>query len=720
MKFVILEESPNDSSNRMLRDTLTKLGVDPADVTWLTLTDKRNHTPSTEEVRAVLPELSRVLAYLTDKRWLLCVGAVAKQAITGSKEGVLKVQGQILNPRKDLAVVLADTTIMAVMSPAYVMRNSTSATQAQFLAVMGAFVAQGKGHSAETVRPYTQMRLYSTPERGALDIETTPVPWWHEGSKLISAAVSFDGRTAYTYDLRDPAQLVDFKRLVEGPTKWVMHNGKFDRQVLLSRGIDATLLFDTMSAQFLIDPDQRKGLQFLSGIYLGLPPYKDVDYENIEDEDINKVMAMNGKDAIRTWRLYEEVFRPRLEKDERVRRLFSFLLMPAINALLELELGGMPIDLDRLADLTDKYQDRWDREVEAFQHEAGWEVNPRSPQQMQKYFFKELGLPVLARTEKGAPSLDEAARRQLMGMHPAVERFDRIKTIGQRLGTFLRPWAELQRNGRLHTSYKPSHVVTGRLSSEKPNFQQVPRDPEFRRIFGGVPGHKVIELDYSQIELRLAAWIANEETMLEAYRNGEDLHTLTAERILGDPKARQVGKVLNFGLLYGAYPARLREIALNDYGVRLTIDEAERFHAMFFDSYPALRAWHRKVIYTAKAKQYFDSPIGRRRYFQHIGGSDRMKAGHDERAAINHGVQSLASDLMLTAVTMLHNNGFTVLATVHDSVLLLVDEDGAEFSALAAKDIMERDAVDWMKSKFGVDITVPIVVEYSIGTHWKE
>ena len=715
-------------SGKMVRDALIKLGVDPETVYWTNVVKEYkagNPTPTIEEIKVALKELKVELAALPNKRWILCVGAEAKQAITGSKESILKTQGQLLTPRKDLEIALEKQTIMAVMHPAYVLRNNSPANNAMFLSVMGAYVAQAKPQVAEVVKHRTELFGMHMDVRASLDIEATPVPWWHEDFKLISAAVSFDGQTAYTFDLRNPDDLRALRLLSEEPDiKWVMHNGKYDRQALLSKGIDFNLTFDTMTAQYLIDPDQKKGLEFLSGIYLGLPPYKDVDYKNILDEDPAKIAQMNGIDAIRTFRLYSEIFKPKIAEDERVNRLFQFLMLPAINALAELELGGVPIDTGKLADLTERYEETYERQVENLRDQIGDpSFNPNSPIQVKRLFFEKLHLPVVKRTPKGAPSFDEESRLKLLSYHPLVQTFHEQVTTEQRLSTFLRPWADLERDGFLHTSYKPSHVVTGRLSSEKPNFQQVPRDPEFRQVFGGRPGKRIVELDYSQIELRIAAWISGEETMLEAYRNDEDLHTLTAERILGDASARQVGKVLNFGLLYGAGWKKLQEIAFNDYGIQLTQDQAQRYHAQFFNGYPRLRQWHTAQKARAKRDGYVDSAIGRRRYFQHISGMDPTRAAHDENAALNHPVQSLASDLMLFSLTKLHRElpkGARVIATIHDSVLLEVDDDQVDEVVQLAVVIMEKLVVADIKRKFGVDITVPLKVDYSIGSYWKE
>lgn len=719
--FVIVAESSTDPSLKLLWKTLQKLGVEPINTRRIYLGTPMN--PTIDQVKDTLEDLATELGRAG--KHVLCIGSVAKQAVTGSKEGITKVQGTLLSPRKDLEAACVDKTIMAVMHPTYVLRADTPVANATFLAVVGAYVAQVKAVVTETVTPWGDHTESLAPyDRGAIDIEATPFPWWHEDHQLISAAFCFDGKTAYTVRLDEPEGLVVLKWLSNLPIKWVMHNGKYDRQALLHAGIDFNLVFDTMTAQYLIDPDQKKGLEFLSAVYLGLPPYKDVDYRKILSEPPDKIAQMNGIDAIRTFRLYSEVMKPKIVADDRLNRLFQFLMMPAVNALLELELGGIPMDMFRLGKLTGEYYLAHQRQLErlrAFAEDP--DFNPNSTPQVTALFFDKLELPVLRRTPAGAPSFDAESRAQLVLLNPGVEYFNEYKQAYQGLKMFLEPWAIMQRDSKLHTSYKPSHVVTGRLSSEKPNFQQVPRDVRFRQLFGGVPGYQIIELDYSQIELRMAAWQAGEPTMLAAYDEDADLHTLTAELILGDPKARQVGKTLNFGLLYGAGPKKLREVAFNDYGVRLSFDEADRYHARFFATYPELRNFHNHIKNLARRQGYIDSPIGRRRYFQHISGFDRTRAAADERAAVNHPIQSMASDLMLYSLARLHRElgeKARVLATIHDSVLLLAPDEYVTEAAATAKDVMEIGVVEDFRAKWGVNIDVPLKVDWTAAPYWKE
>ena len=725
-------------SGELLHSTLAKVGLDPSEV-YVTNVYKEyrkgNPTPTNEEINASLDELAAELGDMPNLEHVLAVGNVPLQALTGRKGGIIKSQGSLMAPRKAMEDALDGVNIMPIMHPAYVLRNNNYQTQNMFQEILGSFVALGQKAPVEnvvTIRSKNRFGGAIMPvngDRAAIDIEATPVPWWHEDFQLLTAAITFDGETAFVYDLTDPDLYAAFKeRINRHPAKWIMHNGSYDRQVLLSRGIDLELIFDTMTAQYIIDPSSRKGLQYMSSMYLGLPPYKDVDYKNILDEPFEKVAQMNGKDAIRTFRLYEHL-KPKIAGDPRLARLMKHLMLPSINALLEMELGGMPIDLDRLANVTERYETDVVRAADSLRTLAkkyGMDkFNPRSNKDKQELIFDRIGFPAMAETGTGAPSLAAGARKDmkehgLNRLSGAIDMLDEYATISQRLGTFLYPWEDMQRDGWIHTKYKPNHVVSGRLSSEKPNMQQVPNDPDIRSIFGGVPGHKLVMLDYSQLELRLAAEFAKEPTMLAAYQHNLDLHTITAERILGDKSGRQVGKILNFSLLYGAGWAKMQEIAWVKYGVRLGDYEAQKLHRAFFAEYGALKDWHVASKARARANGYTESPIGRRRYLPNIDNwTDGKAKAHDEAISINHPVQSFGSDLMLSSLTIMHRAGLRVVATVHDSVILLSPDDEAERDGKLAKDIMENIPAE-IEHNFGYRLEVPLVADLNIATHWEK
>jgi DNA polymerase-1 len=270
--------------------------------------------------------------------------------------------------------------------------------------------------------------------------------------------------------------------------------------------------------------------------------------------------------------------------------------------------------------------------------------------------------------------------------------------------------------GKLHPRYKPLHVVTGRLASENPNIQQVPRDPRFRGVFGGVDGYSWVKVDLSQIELRLAAWTAEETTMLAALDDGHDLHAMTAEAILGDTAKRQTGKALNFSLLYGAYPKKLQEIAARDYGVEMTLEEAEAYHKRFFETYPHLKWWHQDMEASILATGRSESPLGRLRILPDAFSSDRALQNRAVREGINHPIQSFASDLMLMSLVRVNREfpGY-VVATVHDELDLVLPNRDVDHVVPRVVAIMQDTT--WLE-RWGIDLKVPIIAEATIGRYW--
>jgi DNA polymerase I-like protein with 3'-5' exonuclease and polymerase domains len=229
-----------------------------------------------------------------------------------------------------------------------------------------------------------------------------------------------------------------------------------------------------------------------------------------------------------------------------------------------------------------------------------------------------------------------------------------------------------------------------------------------------------MKADYSQVELRIGAWVANEERMLRAFRAGEDLHKLTAKLVLNDEStdARQVGKTLNFGLLYGAGPGTLRRIARVDYDVHLTDAQAKQYHAAFFDAYPAIRKWHRIMRKKVSATATSTSAFGRIRHLEDARSGDDSKKYSAILEGTNHPVQSFAHDLLLRALTKVHeaiDPSVQIVAEVHDEIDLLVPDELVTETGSLVKDIMED--LSWL-GDWGIKLPVPIVAEIETGTHW--
>lgn len=613
---------------------------------------------------------------------------------------------------------------------------------------------------------------------GALDIETTVEenPWLNK-PLLVSVAVTFDG--VWSFVFRDDDYL---RRARLDRFSWIMHNGLFDKLMMEAMfDYPMTLHGDTMAIQYLLDPDEPKSLEDLSLKYLGLEGYKDVDYHNILNEPFEKVAEMNAEDVRRTFNLYRPLA-DEMNKNKALSRVYQWIILPGINELIEVTKSGIPLDLDRFQPVWDWYEkvvaearadlEEFTAAPLAAQYPKGWpkpskwrvndkidkdtgEVlekgmgkwdgtlfNPASATQVRHILFDQWNLPIIEWTKPPkdakpdwtpSPSTNADVLLQLETYHSEGDQQEWLTKLrnfrkkNKVLTSYLRSWPELvDDNHWMHPRYKPLHVVTGRLSSDQPNIQNVPRTKEFRDLFGGVEGMTWIKADYSQIELRIAAWLSGETLMLQAYEDGADLHTLTAKLVLGDEtaEARQVGKTLNFGLLYGAGPKTLQRIARSQYEVFIDADEAKEYHAAFFRAYPGLRQWHKQQERNLSSTGIAKSPLGRIRYLPNARipwevedmRTKKIGAIHE---GLNHPVQSFASDLLMTSLIrvapQLRELGAFVVATVHDELDSLCPTERLSEALPIIKNTMED--VTWL-GRHGIKLGVPVVADIETGTHW--
>lgn len=600
---------------------------------------------------------------------------------------------------------------------------------------------------------------------GAIDIETT---WlednpWKDKPELICTAITFDGETAFVFRGAEELELV---RDILERNPFIMHNGLFDRLILKEFfDFDVELKHDTMAMQYLLDPDRPKSLEILSEDYLGLPPYKDVDYKNILTEPFEKVAQMNAEDVCRTYNLFDPL-KEQINADPDLSRVYQWILMPAVNTLIDITQNGIPLDKDKLEDLTEEttaevalllskledatpipdpeyYEKGWPKpaywRVKTHGAYDGHIFNPGSWKQVAHILFDLWDLEPLewntdADGNRTTPSTNADVLLRLETHHTTGKKQEWLHQLrsyrkATKLLTYFTSWPNLvDDSGWLHPRYKPLHTVTGRLSSQGPNIQNVPRLKEVRSCFGNADGYVWMKADYSQIELRLAALAAGETTMLEAYRNGDDLHRLTAKLILGDDsdKARQVGKVLNFGLLYGAGPATLQRIARSEYGVFFTLPEAKTYKHNFFEAYPNLKRWHKQCEREICGSGVSRSPLGRVRYLPKA----RIPSYVDDmwakkmaavREGINHRVQSFASDILLVSMNrvaaQLVTHEAKIVAEVHDEIDLLVPESFVRSVAYMVKTTMEDTS--WL-NKHGISLGVPMLATIETGNSWGE
>lgn len=736
-------------AGRLLRDSLREVGIEP-DECYITNAAKcrppDNRTPEWSEIKTCRDayfwqEWDRVRP-----SFVLALGNSALRAITG-KARITANRGSTFEVR--------GATVLATFHPAYVLRSPFhgSAYRADIAKLARLVRGEGASQTSTTkvkiVRTKEQLkwlrRQLLTHDEVAIDFETNywkkhaEYSYWHKEFRLVSVAFTWEeGQGAFLplhhpeSPWRDPdAAFRVLKGVLERPAlKLFGHNFPFDARCAATVGVFLHQTFDTMLGAHMLDENRLKGLEPLSEILLGVEPYKisvgDVGAQNVP---LKRLAMYNCQDTDYTFRLRNNL-KAELKKEPRIARVFTKLMMPAANAVVPMEIAGVWIDPDRYRKrlkTTIKKRDR----SEARLRESCGDINLRSSQQVAKWLFGPrssggLGLPIVEKTKKQAPSTREAVILRLARESPELrELLEYRKWEMKYLRTYFAQWSRVDENSRFHPDYKLFGTVTGRLSGD---FQQVPRDPWMRSIVGAPPGWLFVEADYSQIELRLAAWIANERRLLRLFATGQDAHLNTAVAILGKRpeditiEERKHGKSVNFGFLYSMGPKKFVEYCFENYELIITQEQAETYYNGFHRSYPSIRKWHDRQRRLVHRYERVHSPIGRVRHLPTVRSSDTGVQREAERQAINSPVQSLASDLMLLSLVRLSDglpgNVARIVGTVHDSILFEVREDFVDEIVPQIHDTMEDMSV--ARKKFGLELTVPIEVEVKVGQHWGE
>lgn len=617
----------------------------------------------------------------------------------------------------------------------------------------------------------------------AYDVETTGAAEYESGAAIVSIALTTSASGTemldpWTYEIplyhpespgwmRDAWQAIvrAIIRSLKRVPKVVAHNAKFDTKWMRHAAKDAEFIptFDTIVAAAILDENRPKGLKELSQMLLGADPWG-IDTKDLLNTPLDDVMEYNGLDTWHDLRLYYRL-RADLLAQPRLARLFRYLMMPLVQELVPVEMRGVYVDQDRLMtnwNITKSKLDDIHNALAKFvpkdhpyivrNNKTGEiksdGVNWNASNFARWFLFDHLGLPVLARGKAkddgspGAPSMAEDIIMVLAEQHPAAKLLlDRV-TVNKHDTSFFRPWSEqVDDNSRIHSTFKPWGTVTGRMSSGKEdrekvtasksyrgvNLQQVPRDKLLRGVFGAAPGYVFIEADYSQVELRIAAFLANELTMLHLYNTGQDIHMAMAMRMTGKPASRVTAeerkraKAVNFGFLYGMGWRKFIQTAWSNYGLRVTEEEAKAFRTAFFDEFPMLLPWHAQQRRLAYKYGRVETPMGRVRHLPDIYSPDEGVRAEAERQAINSPVQALASDmaslsLIRTARTFRREDLRAYpIAAVHDAVNFEVHTDDAPYVMPIIKHTMENLPLQRM---FGINLTVPIVADLKVGTHW--
>ena len=522
----------------------------------------------------------------------------------------------------------------------------------------------------------------------------------------------------------------------------VLQNAKFDRLILKHQGIELKgVVMDTLLASYILSPEDNHDLTSLAEHYLKLSPksYSDLvpKGKTIASVSIAEVAQYCGMDVHATYRLVP-IFQEELAAAPRLKYLLEAVEMPLELVLAEMEEQGVRIDVDYLQKFSQSLEAELNAiETRAYQS-AGRIFNLASPKQLSELLFETLGLDKRkSRKIKTGYSTDAAVLERLQGGHPVVDALLEHRTLAKLKSTYVDALPQLVRSssGRVHTSFNQAVTATGRLSSSNPNLQNIPIRTAFsrqiRQAFVPEPGWSIFAADYSQIELRILAHLSGEPILLETYQQGRDVHRLTAQLLLEKeeitPEERRLGKIINFGVIYGMGAQRFAR----ETGVDLS--QAKLFLSRFHDRYPLVFAYLKRMEREAIAQGYVTTLMGRRRYFNFSGDRLRKLRGRDPetidlstlkslgqadagllRAAANAPIQGSSADIIKIAMVKIHellkNYQARLLLQVHDELVFEIPPHEAEILEPQLRSIMIH----------AVPLQIPLVVEIHTGRNWME
>jgi DNA polymerase I len=464
----------------------------------------------------------------------------------------------------------------------------------------------------------------------------------------------------------------------------------------------AVLEHDTMIAAYLIDPARR-----------GYP----LDELTTEAGIAASVDGSNGiaERAVVT-RVLAERQRARLEEDG-LMRLFEEVELPLVDVLVEMERAGVKLDVGRLREISERFGARAEELERRVWDLAGEEFTIGSPQQLAPILFEKLGLSRKRRGKTGF-STDARVLQAIRGEHEIIPAIEEWREVTKLKSTYLDAFPELiGDDGRLHTTFNQTATATGRLSSTEPNLQNIPirteQGREIRACFVAEPGNRLISADYSQVELRLLAHIADEPALKEIFRRGEDVHTATAEAILGgktDPGTRSKAKMVNYGIVYG-----LSAFGLAD-RLQIEKEEAQQFIDAYLERFPRVKAFIEETIERAREEGHVTTLFGRIRRVPELRSRQFQTRSLGERLAVNMVIQGTAADIMKVAMVRtrdeLRTAGLStrIVLQIHDELLF----EGPEDEVTAASAIIERE----MAAAFDMD--PPLEVDVGVGENWLE
>ncbi|SMC72131.1 DNA polymerase I [Moheibacter sediminis] len=576
-------------------------------------------------------------------------------------------------------------------------------------------------------------KLLKQPEV-CFDTETT-------GLNALSAelvGISFSFEQGKGYYIPFPDNFDEAKSIIEEFNPFfesesvlkIGHNLKYDYKVLYKYGIEPKgKSFDTMVAHYLLNPDMRHGMDVLSETYL---QYKPVSIESLigkkgknqklfSEVELEQQKEYAVEDADITLQL-KHFFAPQLP-EVNAQKLFEEIEMPLMEVLSDMEIEGIRLDTDVLAEQSVKITADIVELEKKIYADAGVEFNLNSPKQLGEILFDQLQLDSKAKkTSTGQYATGEEVLTKLRDKHPIINDILDYRQLQKLKSTYVDalPKEVSPDTKRVHTTFSQTVAATGRLASVNPNLQNIPirseQGREIRKAFvARDENHVLVSADYSQIELRIIAELSEDPKMLESFRNGEDIHRSTAANVFKvaleevTREQRSHAKTVNFGIIYGVSAFGLSE------QTGLSRSESKQLIDAYYETYPILKKYMEGQIQTAREQGYVETILGRRRYLKDINSRNAVVRSHAERNAVNAPIQGSAADIIKIAMINLQKNlkenfKTKMLLQVHDELVFDVPKDELEIVQPIIKQTMES----------AVKMSVPIEVEIGVGQNWLE
>ncbi len=559
-------------------------------------------------------------------------------------------------------------------------------------------------------------------------------------AKIVGMSFSVEaGSAAYLplkHDYFDAPEQLSFadtlakiKPILENPAiKKVGQNFKYDQHVLANHGIALNgIAHDTLLQSYVFESHKTHGMDDLAMRHLDLKTitFQEVAGKGAKQVTFNQVTVevaaeYAAEDADITLQLHQAMY-PQIAADAKLEYIYSHIEMPSSNVLFSIERNGVLIDRDMLNIQSNEIGMKLVALENKAYELAGQPFNLASPKQLQEILFGKLGIKPTKKTPSGAPSTDEDVLQELALDYPLPKVLLEYRGLAKLKSTYTDKLPRMinPTTGRVHTSYNQAVAITGRLASSDPNLQNIPvRSAEGRRIreaFIAPVGSHIVSADYSQIELRIMAHLSQDEGMLQAFANNEDIHRATAAEVFGvereavDNEQRRYAKVINFGLIYGMSAFGLAQ------NLNIERSAAASYIERYFSRYPGVRKYMENTREIAKQKGYVETYFGRRLWVPEINSANGMKRAGAERAAINAPMQGTAADLIKLAMIAVdkwlqdEKLAAKLIMQVHDELVLEVPDNELELVKTQLPLLMQHVA----------KLDVPLLAEVGVGCNWE-